>query len=98
MVEAGAIPALLRHLSTDSLPIIPLNQASREEEAMYGRHGAGDVHQMAEQHPSLLLAARLLHAFSSEPDVRCALICKECVVVSPCLHVREEAAAEAGGG
>lgn len=79
MVEAGAIPALLRHLSTDSLPRHPLKQAAREEETGYMHDGA-DADQMAEQQPSLLLAARLLHAFSSEPDVRCVIYdCLACM-------------------
>lgn len=80
MVEAEAIPALLRHLSTDNLPRHPLKQAAREEEGGYTHDGAGDADQMAEQQPSLVLAARLLHAFSSEPDVRCAIYeCLACM-------------------
>ena len=70
MVETGAIPALLRHLSADFLSISPSKQPPIEEDAGYETHGADEVDQMTEQHPSLLLAARLLHAFSSDPGIR----------------------------
>ena len=94
MVEAGAIPALLRHLLTDSLPRPSKPTAG---EAGSGHHGAGDVDQMAEQHPSVLLAARLLHAFSLEPHVRCAIYIFACFVFCQCFHLGLEATAEVGG-
>lgn len=57
MVEAGAIPGLLRHL------------ANSAEEPLSSRQQA----EIDQQSPSLLLAARLLYAFSLDPGVRCVL-------------------------
>lgn len=89
MVEAGAIPALLKHLASGAKEA-PLSQGQQQYQEQQGddavsaaqRGGAvgrqnpptrevvdqGDV--VEQTSPSLLLAARLLYAFSLDPGVR----------------------------
>lgn len=55
MVEAGAISGLLRHLASSTEGPPPSSQQAEVDQ----------------QSPSLLLAARLLYAFSLDPGVRC---------------------------
>lgn len=84
MVEAGAIPGLLRHLTSSALePRLPQQRPLPAQEAfptrgkggMCGRHnrpdGGLEQAEMDQPSPSLLLAARLLYAFSLDPGVRC---------------------------
>lgn len=70
MVEAGALPGLLRHLANGQFSQ-PSNKAPREEDMAFGHRDADESDHEDDQSPSVLLAARLLYAFSSNPGVRC---------------------------
>lgn len=112
MVEAGAIPGLLRHLASSTqepcssqqqrqLPKQEAFGAARGGGGTCGRHNRtdGGLDQQAENgqpSPSLLLASRLLYAFSLDPGVRCVqqlraynllhlAMCSACFVPSLCL-------------
>ncbi|CAN0070027.1 unnamed protein product [Scytosiphon promiscuus] len=87
MVEAGAIPALLKHLASGT-SAAPLTQGQQQEEALiYAKQRSGacghrcppvrevvDKDDVDQTPPSLLLAARLLYAFSLDPGVRSSLL------------------------
>eukprot|EP00903_Cladosiphon_okamuranus_P009334 g8902.t1 len=82
MVEAGAIPGLLRHL-TKSAGEEPLSSQQQAE--------------IEQQSPSLVLAARLLYAFSLDPDARASLL--EAKALPPLIRLKRklEAATAAVG-
>lgn len=71
MVEVGTIPALLKHLASKPFSP-PSDKCPRGKGDAFVRRQAGGVEQEESgESPSFLLAARLLYAFSSDPDGRC---------------------------
>lgn len=84
MVEAGAIPGLLKHLASSTEEPLSSQQRKLPNQEAFGAKGSGGIfgrhdrtdgglHQAeADQpSPSLVLAVRLLYAFSLDPGVRC---------------------------
>lgn len=77
MVEAGALRGLLRHLAAEPLSQ-PMKQVPGGKEATFRRHETCEGEQGADEPPSLVLAARLLYTFSSDPDIRCVGMGRVC--------------------